>query len=169
MTKADAYNLGNTYCEFSMPKSEITNTAFTSRNVRREKSTYLLILAFECTLDYWFPQILSWLLRAHFLDATRAATQFPVTRNSQITDNLLNRLSQETSWTYIQLFHGKYIRRSSFYSFLTVFWILSGRIRSSLFLSVTHGSLRTLCSRSAKRITLEFFHFLEALEDCKWR
>ena len=89
MTKADAYNLGNTYCEFSMPKSEITNTAFTSRNVRREKSTYLLILAFECTLDYWFPQILSWLLRAHFLDATRAATQFPVTRNSQITDNLL--------------------------------------------------------------------------------
>ena len=56
VTKADAYNLGNTYCEFSMPKSEITNTAFTSRNVRREKSTYLLILAFECTLDYWFPQ-----------------------------------------------------------------------------------------------------------------
>ena len=34
---------------------EITNTAFTSRNVR-EKSTYFLILSLECTLDYWFPQ-----------------------------------------------------------------------------------------------------------------
>ena len=34
------------------------------------------------------------------------------------------------------------------------------------FLSVTLGSLRTLCTRSAKRITLAFFHFLEALEDC---
>ena len=34
-------------------------------------------------------------------------------------------------------------------------------------LSVTPGSLRTLCTRSAKRTTLEFFHFLEALEDCK--
>ena len=28
-------------------------------------------------------------VKGHFLDATRAATQFPVTRNSQITDNLL--------------------------------------------------------------------------------
>ena len=55
----------------------------------------------------------------------RAGTQFPVTRNSQITESL----SQEPSWTYIQLFYGKYIRHSSFYSFLTVFWILSGRIR----------------------------------------
>ena len=35
------------------------------------------------------------------------------------------------------------------------------------FLSVTLGSLRTLCSRLAKRTMLEFFHFLEALEDCK--
>ena len=35
------------------------------------------------------------------------------------------------------------------------------------FLSVTLRSLRTLCTRSAKRTTLEFFHFLEALEDCK--
>ena len=35
------------------------------------------------------------------------------------------------------------------------------------FLSVTLGSLRTLCSGSAKRTTFEFFHFLEALEDCK--
>ena len=35
------------------------------------------------------------------------------------------------------------------------------------FLSVTLGSLRTLCTRSAKRRTLAFFHFLEALEDCK--
>ena len=35
------------------------------------------------------------------------------------------------------------------------------------FLSVTLGSLRTLFTRSAKRITLAFFHFLEALEDCK--
>ena len=34
------------------------------------------------------------------------------------------------------------------------------------FLSVTLGSLRTLCTRSAKWRTLEFFHFLEALEDC---
>ena len=34
-------------------------------------------------------------------------------------------------------------------------------------LSVTPGSLRTLCTRSAKQTTLEFFHFLEALEDCK--
>ena len=37
------------------------------------------------------------------------------------------------------------------------------------FSSVTLGSLRTLCIRSAKRITLEFFHLLEALEDCKRR
>ena len=35
------------------------------------------------------------------------------------------------------------------------------------FLSVTLGSLRTLCTRSAKRITMTFFHFLEALEDYK--
>ena len=35
------------------------------------------------------------------------------------------------------------------------------------FLSVTLGSLRTLCSGSAKRTTLEFFHFLETPEDCK--
>ena len=35
------------------------------------------------------------------------------------------------------------------------------------FLSVTLGSLRTLCTRSAKQITLAFFHFLEALEDRK--
>ena len=40
----------------SMPKSDITNTAYTSRDVRREKSKYLLILAFKCTLDYLFPQ-----------------------------------------------------------------------------------------------------------------
>ena len=56
LTKADVQNLGNTYCEFSMPKSDITNTAYTSRDVRRDKSTYLLILAFKCTLDYLFPQ-----------------------------------------------------------------------------------------------------------------
>ena len=36
-------------------------------------------------------------------------------------------------------------------------------------LGFTLGSLRTLCTRSAKRTTLEFFHFLEALEDCKWK
>ena len=35
------------------------------------------------------------------------------------------------------------------------------------FVSVTLGSLRTLCPRSAKRTTFEFFHFLEALEDFK--
>ena len=35
------------------------------------------------------------------------------------------------------------------------------------FLRVTLGSLRTLCTRSAKRIELAFFHFLEALEDFK--
>ena len=35
------------------------------------------------------------------------------------------------------------------------------------FPSVTLGSLRTLCSGSAKRTTFEFFHFLEVLEDCK--
>ena len=34
------------------------------------------------------------------------------------------------------------------------------------FLNVTLGSLHTLCTRSAKRITLAFFHFLEVLEDC---
>ena len=34
------------------------------------------------------------------------------------------------------------------------------------FLSVTLGSLRTVCTRSAKRTMLKFFHFLEALEDC---
>ena len=44
-----------------------------------------------------------------------------------------NRLSQEPSWTCSQLFYGKYIRRPSFYSFLTVFWILSGRIRRRIF------------------------------------
>ena len=35
------------------------------------------------------------------------------------------------------------------------------------FLRVKLGSLCTLCTRSAKRIKLAFFHFLEALEDCK--
>ena len=35
------------------------------------------------------------------------------------------------------------------------------------FLSVMLGSLRTLCTKSAKRTKLEFFHFLESLEDCK--
>ena len=35
------------------------------------------------------------------------------------------------------------------------------------FLGVTLGSLLTLYTKSAKRTTLEFFHFLEALEDCK--
>ena len=35
------------------------------------------------------------------------------------------------------------------------------------FVSVTLGSLRSLCSRSAKRTTFEFFHSLEVLEDCK--
>ena len=50
------YNLGNSYCKFSMPKSDVTNTAFTSRNVRRENHTYLLILVFKCTLDYRLPQ-----------------------------------------------------------------------------------------------------------------
>ena len=35
------------------------------------------------------------------------------------------------------------------------------------FLSVTLGSLRNVCIRSAKRTMLEFFQFLEALEDCK--
>ena len=44
-----------------------------------------------------------------------------------------NRLSQEPSSTCSQLFYGKYIRRPSFYSFLTVFWILSGRIRRRIF------------------------------------
>ena len=34
-------------------------------------------------------------------------------------------------------------------------------------LSVTLGSLHTLCTRSAKRITFAFFYFLEALEECK--
>ena len=37
------------------------------------------------------------------------------------------------------------------------------------FLSVTLGSLRTLWTESAKRTTFKFFHFLEALEDSKWR
>ena len=35
------------------------------------------------------------------------------------------------------------------------------------FLSVTLGSLRSLCSGSAKRTKFECFHSLEALEDCK--
>ena len=35
------------------------------------------------------------------------------------------------------------------------------------FLSVTLGSLRIVSIRSAKRTMLEFFQFLEALEDCK--
>ena len=35
------------------------------------------------------------------------------------------------------------------------------------FVSVTLGSLRTLCSGSAKRTTFEFFHFLEAFGDFK--
>ena len=34
-------------------------------------------------------------------------------------------------------------------------------------LSAMLGSLHTLCTRSAKRTTLEFFHFLESLEDYK--
>ena len=48
----------------------------------------------------------------------RAATQFPL--NSQITENRLKSFSQEPSWTYSQMFYGKAIRGSSFYSF-TVF------------------------------------------------
>ena len=39
----------------------------------------------------------------------------------------------------------------------------------NFFLSVTLGSLRTLWTESAKRTTFKFFHFLEALEDSKWR
>ena len=35
------------------------------------------------------------------------------------------------------------------------------------FLSVTLGSLRNLCTRSAKRTTLAFFHPLEVLEAFK--
>ena len=107
-------------------------------------------------------------LKAHFQPWCNARRE-PISCNTKFPDlwkpSKIVFLNSHPS----QLFNGKYIRRSSFYSFLTVFWILSGRIRSSLFLSVTHGSLRTLCTRSAKRITLEFFHFLEALEDCKWR
>ena len=56
------------------------------------------------------------------LDATRAATQFRVTRNSQITKNLLkSSFFLRVIRDICQLFYGKYIRRSSFYSFLTVF------------------------------------------------
>ena len=43
----------------------------------------------------------------------------------------------------------------------------SGTVSGENFLSVTLGSLRTLRTRSAKWTTLEFFDFLEALEDCK--
>ena len=35
------------------------------------------------------------------------------------------------------------------------------------FVSVTLGSLCSLCSGSAKRTKFECFHSLEALEDCK--
>ena len=100
-------------------------------------------------------------LKAHFQSSCNA-------RLDRSLKTFWNRRSQEPSWTYSQLFYGKYIRRSSFYSFLTVFWILSGRIRRKIF-CVTFGSLRTLWTESAKRITFEFFYFLEALEDSKWK
>ena len=47
-------------------------------------------------------------------------------------------------------------------------WTLSylKTVSGENFLSVTVGSLRTLCTWPVKRTTLEFFHFLEALEDC---
>ena len=35
------------------------------------------------------------------------------------------------------------------------------------FLTLTLGFIRTLCTRSAKRSTFEFFHILEAPEDFK--
>ena len=103
------------------------------------------------------------------LEAKWATTQFPATRNSQITENLLkSSFSKAILDIYSQLFYGKCNRRSSFYSFLTVFWIFFGRIRRKNFLSVTRGCLRTLCTAgSAKRTTFEFFHSLEALEDSK--
>ena len=50
-------------------------------------------------------------------------------------------------------------------------WTLSysETVSGENFLSVTVGSLLTLCTRSAKRTTLEFFHFVEALQDCTFR
>ena len=51
----------------------------------------------------------------------------------QITENLLKSSYQEPSWTYSQLFYGKYICNSLLHSFLTVFWNLSGRIRRKNF------------------------------------
>ena len=59
-----------------------------------------------------------------------------------------NCLSHQPSWTYSQLFYGQYINRSSCYSFLKVFWILSSRIRRKIF-SVTLGSQS---SYSVKRV-----------------
>ena len=70
---------------------------------------------------------------------------------------------------YSQHFYGKYSRRSSFHSFLTVFWILSWRIRRKLFLSATLGSPRTLWRDGEKDDIQIFFHFLEGFEDSRWR
>ena len=56
-------------------------------------------------------------------------------------------------------FKEKYGRISDYWTFS-----YSKTVSSENFLSVTLGSLDTLCTRSAKRTTSEFFHFLEELE-----
>ena len=56
-------------------------------------------------------------------------------------------------------FKEKYGKISDYWTFS-----YSKTVSSENFLSVTLGSLRTLCTRSAKRTTSEFFHFLEELE-----
>ena len=136
-----------------------------------------LFCAWECDvkakcplkwIEWMFSVLKKIKLKAHFQPWCNARRE-PISYNMKFPDHwkpFQNRLSQEPSWTYSQLFYGKYIRRSSFYTFFTVFWSLSGRIRRKFFLSVT---LRTLWTESAKRTKVIFFHFLETLEDSKRR
>ena len=103
-----------------------------------------LFCAWECDvkakcplkwIEWMFSVLKKIKLKAHFQPWCNACRD-PISYNMKFPDHwkpFQNRLSQEPSWTYSQLFYGKYIRRSSFYTFLTVFLILSGRIRRKFF------------------------------------
>ena len=117
------------------PNTCIPHTWLIIVDMRQTKSmrviTKALKIAYLNYISVWISQVKRPMSN---FDPSRVATQFPVTRNSQIKENLLkSSFSRAILDIYSQLFYGKYIRRSSFYSFLTVFWILSGRIRRKIF------------------------------------
>ena len=116
------------------PNTCLPHTWLIIVDMRQTKSmrviTKALKIAYINYISVWISQVKRPMSN---FDPSRFATQFPVTRNSQIKENLLkSSFSRAILDIYSQLFYGKYIRRSSFYSFLTVFWILSGRIRRKI-------------------------------------